>query len=199
MTIVHDRNRHDDAKRWSVAQLPEAEAAFIAVDPDNGAIRALVGGFDFHRNKFNHTTQSWRQPGSAFKPFVYAAALEAGYSPASMIENLTSGARSIALAELGSREKRNATEVVGNVAAMTAALELAQRLNADAILAMHAALVGDAGVPPDAARRFHASLPPGRHDGAGYFVVVPADVRGRGAHRPPRGSLVGLPARRRCA
>src|SRR3954469_3287292 len=75
-------------------------------------------------------------------PFA-SVLLRSESASSSMIENLTSGARSIALAELGSREKRNATEIVGNVAAMTAALELAQRLDADAILSMHAAVVGD--------------------------------------------------------
>lgn len=75
-------------------------------------------------------------------PFA-SVLLRSESASSSMIENLTSGARSIALAELGSREKRNATEIVGNVAAMTAALKLAQRLDSDAILAMHAALVGD--------------------------------------------------------
>jgi Fic family protein len=80
--------------------------------------------------------------GSEVAPFA-SVLLRSESASSSMIENLTSGARSIALAELGSREKRNATEIVGNVAAMTAALELAQRFDADAILAMHEALVGD--------------------------------------------------------
>lgn len=80
--------------------------------------------------------------GSEVAPFA-SVLLRSESASSSMIENLTSGARSIALAELGSREKRNATEIVGNVAAMTAALELAQSLDAGAILAMHAALVGD--------------------------------------------------------
>ncbi|HVB47070.1 MAG TPA: penicillin-binding transpeptidase domain-containing protein, partial [Burkholderiales bacterium] len=57
---------------------------FIAIDPASGAVRALVGGFDFNRNKFNHVTQAWRQPGSSFKPFIYSAALEKGYTPASV-------------------------------------------------------------------------------------------------------------------
>ena len=52
-----------------------------AADPRTGAIRALVGGFDFSRNKFNHVTQAWRQPGSSFKPFIYSAAFEKGYGP----------------------------------------------------------------------------------------------------------------------
>ena len=70
---------------WQVAQLPEAEAAFVSVDPNDGAIRALVGGFDFNRNKFNHVTQAWRQPGSSFKPFIYSASLEKGFTPATII------------------------------------------------------------------------------------------------------------------
>lgn len=73
--------------RWQIAQLPEVESALIALDPKNGAVRALVGGFNFNRNKFNHVTQAWRQPGSSFKPFIYSAALEKGFTPASMIED----------------------------------------------------------------------------------------------------------------
>lgn len=73
--------------QWRLAQLPEVEAALVALDPKSGAIVALVGGFDFNRNKFNHVTQAWRQPGSSFKPFVYSAALEKGYTPATIIED----------------------------------------------------------------------------------------------------------------
>ena len=65
--------------------MPEIESAFVAADTTDGAIRALVGGFDFNRNKFNHVTQAWRQPGSAIKPFVYSAALEKGYNPGTLI------------------------------------------------------------------------------------------------------------------
>ena len=72
-------------KEWQIAQLPEVEAAFVAASPVDGAVRALVGGFDFNRSKFNHVTQAWRQPGSSFKPFIYSAALEKGYSPASVV------------------------------------------------------------------------------------------------------------------
>jgi penicillin-binding protein 1A len=79
------RLQADDKKSWQVTQLPEAEAAFVSLDPRSGAIRALVGGFDFHRNKFNHVTQAWRQPGSAFKPFIYSASLEKGFTPATII------------------------------------------------------------------------------------------------------------------
>ena len=73
---------------WQIAQIPEAEAAFVAASPVDGAIRALVGGFDFNRNKFNHVTQAWRQPGSSFKPFIYSAALEKGFHPGSVLDDL---------------------------------------------------------------------------------------------------------------
>jgi penicillin-binding protein 1A len=72
---------------WSISQLPEVAAAFIAIDPKDGAIRATVGGFDFGINKFDHSTQAWRQPGSTIKPFIYSAALEKGFSPGSMIND----------------------------------------------------------------------------------------------------------------
>jgi penicillin-binding protein 1A len=74
-----------EGKGWQITQLPEVESAFIGLDPQDGAVRALVGGFDFSRNKFNHVTQAWRQPGSSFKPFIYAAALEKGFTPATVI------------------------------------------------------------------------------------------------------------------
>ena len=72
---------------WEITQLPEVEGAFVALDPRSGAIRALVGGFDFEKNKFNHVTQAWRQPGSSFKPFIYSAALEKGFTPATVIND----------------------------------------------------------------------------------------------------------------
>jgi penicillin-binding protein 1A len=72
---------------WETTQLPEVEGALVALDPRNGAVKALVGGFDFDKNKFNHVTQAWRQPGSSFKPFIYSAALEKGFSPTTMIND----------------------------------------------------------------------------------------------------------------
>jgi penicillin-binding protein 1A len=72
---------------WEITQLPEVEGAMVALDPRNGSIRALVGGFDFDKNKFNHVTQAWRQPGSSFKPFIYSAALEKGFTPATVIND----------------------------------------------------------------------------------------------------------------
>ena len=81
------RLTRDDKVRWTIAQLPQAEAALVAIDPNDGAIRALVGGFDFDRNKFNHVTQAQRQPGSSFKPFIYSAALEKGFTPATVIND----------------------------------------------------------------------------------------------------------------
>ena len=67
--------------------MPEVEGAFVALDPRDGAIKALVGGFDFDKNKFNRVTQAWRQPGSSFKPFVYSAALEKGFTPSTVIND----------------------------------------------------------------------------------------------------------------
>lgn len=73
---------------WVITQWPDAEAAFVALDPASGRVRALVGGFDFSRRPFNHVTQAWRQPGSAFKPFVYSAAFEAGVMPDTVVDDL---------------------------------------------------------------------------------------------------------------
>ena len=76
-----------DKDRYFIAQLPAVEGAFVAVNPNDGSIRALAGGFDFHSNKFNHVMQALRQPGSSFKPFVYSAALEKNFTPASVIND----------------------------------------------------------------------------------------------------------------
>jgi len=77
---------HED-KKYAITQMPQAEAAFVSVRPDDGAVVALIGGFDYDRNKFNHVTQALRQPGSAFKPFIYSAALEKGFTPATIIND----------------------------------------------------------------------------------------------------------------
>ena len=81
------RVQKDDKHNWQIVQLPEAESALIAISPNDGRVRALVGGFDFNRNKFNHVTQAWRQPGSSFKPFIYSAALEKGFTPATIVND----------------------------------------------------------------------------------------------------------------
>ena len=81
------RVQTDDKGNWRITQMPEVESAFLSADPQSGAIRALVGGFDFNRNKFNHTTQAWRQPGSSFKPFIYSGSLEKGFTPASIVHD----------------------------------------------------------------------------------------------------------------
>jgi penicillin-binding protein 1A len=78
----------DPKGKWTIGQLPEVQAAFVAVDSDTGAYQALVGGFDFNLNKFDHVSQAWRQPGSSFKPFVYSAALERGFSPGTLINDV---------------------------------------------------------------------------------------------------------------
>jgi penicillin-binding protein 1A len=76
-----------DKGAWSIAQAPKVEAAIVSLDPANGAILGLSGGFDFSANKFNHATQAWRQPGSSFKPFIYSAALEKGFTPATVLND----------------------------------------------------------------------------------------------------------------
>jgi penicillin-binding protein 1A len=79
--VVQDKNQ------WVISQLPQVEASFVALHPQNGSVLALVGGFDFERNQFNHATQAWRQPGSSFKPFIYSAALEKGFSPSTVVND----------------------------------------------------------------------------------------------------------------
>jgi penicillin-binding protein 1A len=77
----------NDGKSWQISQLPEAEGAFISVNPQDGAVRSLVGGFDFSRSQYNHVTQALRQPGSGFKPFIYSSALEKGFTPATVVND----------------------------------------------------------------------------------------------------------------
>ncbi len=81
------RASQDGKGRWAISQMPEVDAAFVALNAEDGAYRAMVGGFDFTRNQFNHVTSAWRQPGSSIKPFVYSAALEKGFSPATMMND----------------------------------------------------------------------------------------------------------------
>jgi penicillin-binding protein 1A len=72
---------------WMLTQQPEVEGAFVAMDPSTGAVKALVGGFDYSKSKFNHVTQALRQPGSSFKPFIYSAALEKGFTANTIIND----------------------------------------------------------------------------------------------------------------
>ncbi|MDF1588616.1 MAG: penicillin-binding protein 1A [Gammaproteobacteria bacterium] len=83
--VVYLRTDNDD--QWQLAQLPKAEGALVAVSPYDGAVTALNGGFEYFQNKFNRVTQSRRQPGSGFKPYIYSAALEKGYTAASIIND----------------------------------------------------------------------------------------------------------------
>ncbi|NOR81495.1 MAG: PBP1A family penicillin-binding protein [Methyloprofundus sp.] len=85
---LHDTIRvRRDKQSWYLAQTPQAESAFVALDPKNGAILALSGGYAYFNNKYNRATQAKRQPGSGFKPIIYASALEQGYTVASMIND----------------------------------------------------------------------------------------------------------------
>jgi penicillin-binding protein 1A len=81
------RVQKNEKDNWQIAQIPQVESAFVSANPRNGQIYSLVGGFDFNHNQFNHVTQAWRQPGSGFKPFIYSAALEKGFTPASIIND----------------------------------------------------------------------------------------------------------------
>ena len=83
--LIHVK-RHGNG-RWSIDQLPTVEAAFVSARSVDGAVRAMVGGYDFNRAKFNHVTQAWRQPGSALKPFLFSAALEKGYTPETIVDD----------------------------------------------------------------------------------------------------------------
>jgi penicillin-binding protein 1A len=83
--IIRVRQLQDNS--WALTQVPEAEGAFVSLNPANGAVLALTGGFDFFRNKYNRVTQSKRQPGSGFKPIIYTTALEQGYTAASLIND----------------------------------------------------------------------------------------------------------------
>ena len=83
--VVRISRMGKDGKDWAISQVPQVAAAFVAIDADSGAYQALVGGFDYNLQKFNHVTQAWRQPGSAIKPFVYSAAVQKGYSPGTLI------------------------------------------------------------------------------------------------------------------
>ncbi len=76
-----------EPQQWSISQIPKIEGALVVLDPQNGSILALVGGFDYYHSKFNRVIQAKRQPGSSFKPFIYSAALESGYTPASIIND----------------------------------------------------------------------------------------------------------------
>ncbi len=81
------RVSRDDKGHWQISQMPQVESALVSARPSDGAILALVGGFDFDRSEFNHVTQAFRQPGSSFKPFIYSAALEKGFSPATVVND----------------------------------------------------------------------------------------------------------------
>ncbi|TWI44089.1 penicillin-binding protein 1A [Pseudoduganella flava] len=82
------RVARNGTKGWAITQVPQVAAAFVSIDSTTGAYHALVGGFDYNLQKFNHVTQAWRQPGSSIKPFVYSAAIEKGYGPATLVNDV---------------------------------------------------------------------------------------------------------------
>src|SRR5574337_1613357 len=86
-TTRHDNHTTADTRHWELEQIPAAQAAMVSISPDDGAVKALVGGFNFQLSKFNRAVQTQRQPGSSFKPFIYSAAFSRGYTPASIIND----------------------------------------------------------------------------------------------------------------
>jgi penicillin-binding protein 1A len=76
-----------EGKKWAISQVPQVAAAFVSIDANSGAYQALVGGFDYNLQKFNHVTQAWRQPGSSIKPFIYSSSLERGFTPATLVND----------------------------------------------------------------------------------------------------------------
>ncbi len=80
--------RKTDSEVWEITQVPKAEAALVSINPKDGAVLALAGGFDYTRNRYNHAMQAMRQPGSCFKPFVYSAALEKGFNAATLVNDI---------------------------------------------------------------------------------------------------------------
>ena len=125
--------QQDTEKKWHVTQLPKVEAALISLDPNDGAVRALVGGFDFHLNQFNHVTQAWRQPGSSFKPFIYSASLEKGFTAATIINDAP---LSFSAAQTGSKswEPKNFDGKYGGPMRMREALAKSKNLASIRIL-----------------------------------------------------------------
>ena len=79
---------HKNPEYWEILNMPTVQSAFVAMTPQDGALRAMVGGFDFYSGNFNRVTQAWRQPGSSFKPFIYAASLEKGLTPGTLISDM---------------------------------------------------------------------------------------------------------------
>lgn len=129
--IIHIQQNAE--RQWQVVQLPKVEAALVSLDPHDGAIRALVGGFDFHLNQFNHVTQAWRQPGSSFKPFIYSASLEKGFTPATIINDAP---LSFSAAQTGSKtwEPKNFDGKYGGPMRMREALAKSKNLASIRIL-----------------------------------------------------------------
>ncbi|MBV0934321.1 penicillin-binding protein 1A [Marinobacterium weihaiense] len=103
------RVMRDDKDQLRLTRMPDVQGALVALDPHDGAIRSLVGGFSFYHNKFNRATQAYRQPGSSFKPFLYTAALENGFTPASIINDAPIVFHDVSLEDSWRPENANGT------------------------------------------------------------------------------------------
>ena len=184
------------AKRpeFSLEQEPAAQGALVAIDPWEGKVRAMVGGFDFQKNEFNHAMDARRQPGSAFKPFVYAAAMEAGFTPASIIddepvsfdnerwkpENYDHEYRGPTRLREALVQSRNVVTVkllhqlgVENVIDLATKLGMAGPFSRDLTLAL-----GSCGVTPLELTSAYCAFPNGGYRVKPYYISQVTDARG---------------------
>ncbi len=194
--------RGDDGS-WRLAQVPEVEGALISLSPEDGAMLAVVGGFDFERSKFNRAIQARRQPGSSFKPFVYAAALERGYTPATLVndapvvfddeqlerawkpENFSERFFGLTRLREGMVNSRNLVSIrVVRDIGVPYAREYANRFGFDPrdIPADLSMALGSGAVPPLAMARAYAALANGGYLIEPYFITRIVDGQGHSVY-----------------
>lgn len=171
---------------WNLVQTPEVEGALISLNPHTGAIRSMVGGFDFNKSNFNHVTQAERQPGSTFKPFIYSAALEHGFTPTSVISD---GPLSFSAAETGGKPwtPKNYGGGYGGPTTMRSALARSRNLVSIRILRSIGAYEGQQwagrfGFPPEK-NPPHLTLALGAGSSTPMQMAVAYAVFANGGHR----------------
>lgn len=196
---VMAKQNEDGSSGWNLSQIPQAQAAIVALDPENGAIRSLVGGFDYYHSKFNRITQAQRQPGSNFKPFIYTAALESGLTAATTISGAPITIRDAAL-ESYWRPENDAGRVFGptrlrqglyrslntvsirllRTIGIDRAIDSATRFGFDKdTLPRNATLIlGSAAVPPIKIATGYAAFANGGYQVSPYLVDRIEDVNG---------------------
>ena len=173
----NNADKPEDAPTWVIDQLPRAQTALVSLEADTGALRALVGGFSYAGNKFNRATQARRQPGSSFKPFLYAASFERGFSPASIVLDAP-----VVFKDRGGRMWRPQNDSGNFAGPMRLRQALVQSRNLVSVRLLDA-------IGVDYARRYishfgfdEASLPPNLSMSLGTASLTPLSVaRGYGA------------------